>query len=261
MVLACTPKKQAFSTVFDPPQLHERGATELHIWPNVYLADSLLREPIRIVRAQPEQTVAHPKHGYASCSHGTFLPAALRAAILGVSFITGHGTIQMPTSWRNTSSIHCLRPASCLLRGVVPVSPTGTKGSLPRIFWMGTTYRIRFLKSSSYTTRNSTDSNHPTRHQSAIFDIICIIVIMQIMQIMALIAIMCILHINTIFRIIICFQGRNKGTIEGLGSSVGHSSSREQEQYTSIPDCVLQYNESSIMPGGRIMMGSMRWLP
>ena len=57
-VLAGTPKKQPFSTVFDPPQLHERDATEPHIWPNVYLADALLRESIRIVRGQPEPTVA-----------------------------------------------------------------------------------------------------------------------------------------------------------------------------------------------------------
>ncbi len=71
-----------FSTVFDPPQLHERDATEQHIWPDVYLADALMREPIRIVRAQPAQTVARPKHGDASLSHGTFLPAALRATIL-----------------------------------------------------------------------------------------------------------------------------------------------------------------------------------
>ena len=80
-ILAGTLKKQVFSTVFDPPQLHERDAAEPHIWPNVYLADALLREPIRIVRAQPEQTVARPKHGDASCSHGTFLPAASRAAL------------------------------------------------------------------------------------------------------------------------------------------------------------------------------------
>jgi hypothetical protein len=63
-----TPKKQAYSTVFDPPQLPERDATEPQIWPNVYLADALLREPMRIVRAQPEQTVAWPKHADASCS-------------------------------------------------------------------------------------------------------------------------------------------------------------------------------------------------
>ena len=34
-VLAGIPKKQAFSTVFDPPQLDVRDATEPRIWPNV----------------------------------------------------------------------------------------------------------------------------------------------------------------------------------------------------------------------------------
>ncbi len=82
-VWAGIPKKQAFSTqaVFDPPQLHERDATEPHILPNVYLAYALLREPIRILRAQPEQTVAWPKHADVSCSHGTFRPAGSSAAI------------------------------------------------------------------------------------------------------------------------------------------------------------------------------------
>ena len=80
-VLAGTPK--AFSTVFDPPQLHERDAAEPHIWPNVYFAFAQPREPTRIGRGQPEQTLAcqWPKHGDASCSHGTFLPAGSRAAI------------------------------------------------------------------------------------------------------------------------------------------------------------------------------------
>ena len=80
-VLACTRRKQACSTVFDPPQLHERDATEPHIWPNVYLADALPREPIRIVRELPEQTVAWSKHGDATCSHGTFRSAGSRATI------------------------------------------------------------------------------------------------------------------------------------------------------------------------------------
>ena len=71
-VLACTRRKQAFSTVFGPRQLHERDATEPHIWQNVYLADALPRDPIRIVRAPQEQTVAWPKHGDVTCSHGTF---------------------------------------------------------------------------------------------------------------------------------------------------------------------------------------------
>ena len=71
------------------------------------------------------------------------------------------------------------------------------------------------------------------------------------MQIMAIIAIICIIKIITIFRINICFQGWYEGTIEGLGSSVGHSRSREQEQYTSIPNCVWRYNESSIIDARR----------
>ncbi len=75
------PKEQAFSTVFDPQQLHERDATEQHIWPKIYLADALPREPIRIVRAQAEQTVAWPEHGDASCSDETFHPACSHAAI------------------------------------------------------------------------------------------------------------------------------------------------------------------------------------
>ena len=65
-VVAGTPEKQACSTVFDPLQLHERDATEPHIWPNVYFANALSREPKKIVRRQPEQTVAWPKHGDAS---------------------------------------------------------------------------------------------------------------------------------------------------------------------------------------------------
>ena len=86
-VVADTLEKEVtvFRTVFDPPQLHERDATEPHIWPNVYLADSLPSDPSKIVRGQPEQTVSWPKHGRgdASCSHGTsqVLPAASRAAI------------------------------------------------------------------------------------------------------------------------------------------------------------------------------------
>jgi len=82
-VLAYTLEKQAFCTVFDPPQLHDLDATEPHIWPNVYLADSLPSDPSKIVRGQPEQTVSWPKHGCgdASCSRGIFLPAASRAAI------------------------------------------------------------------------------------------------------------------------------------------------------------------------------------
>ncbi len=115
-VLAGTPKKQVFSTVFDLPKLHERDATEPHIWPNVYLANALLREPIRIVRAQPEQTVARPKHGDASCSHETFLPrAAIPWVLLQVT-----GPSQCPlVDEPHPASIPCARP---------PVAGSARKG-------------------------------------------------------------------------------------------------------------------------------------
>jgi hypothetical protein len=109
--LAGTPKKQAFSTVFDSPQLHERDATAQHIWPNVYLADALPREPIRIVRGQPEQTPAWPKPGDVHVVFTWNLSPCGYARCNPVRFITGHGTIPMPTSWRTTSGIHRLRPA------------------------------------------------------------------------------------------------------------------------------------------------------
>ncbi len=77
-----TPKKQVFSTVFDPQQLLEQDATDPQIWLNVYLADALLWELIRIVRARPEKVVAWPKHANASCLHGTLRPSDSSAAIL-----------------------------------------------------------------------------------------------------------------------------------------------------------------------------------
>ncbi len=114
-VFACTLKKQAFSTVFDPPQPHERDATVPHILPNVYLADSLPSEPSKIIRGQPKQTVAWPKHGRcdASCSHRTFLPAASasRAAIpwdlLHVTGPSQCARVDEP----HPASIACARPA------------------------------------------------------------------------------------------------------------------------------------------------------
>jgi hypothetical protein len=144
---AGTPKKQAFSTVFDPQQLLERDATEPRIWPNVYLADALLSEPNRIVRAQPEQTVAWPKHADASCSHGTLHPAGSSAAIPW-DFLQVTGPAQCPrvdephpasTPAPGLRSPGAPEKALRVLCGIVPVSPTGTKGSLPRILWMGMT--------------------------------------------------------------------------------------------------------------------------
>ena len=43
-----------------------------------------------------------------------------------------------------------------------------------------------------------------------------------------------IILIITIVRIIVGFQGGDEGIFEGLGASVRHSTSGEQQQYTSI---------------------------
>ncbi len=101
-VLAGTLKKQAFSNVsqVDPPQLHERDAAEPHIWPNVYLADSLPSVPSKIIRGQPEQTVAWPKHGRGDHRGVVFtwnLSPCGFARCNPVRFIICHGTIPMPT--------------------------------------------------------------------------------------------------------------------------------------------------------------------
>ncbi len=78
--LADTPPKQASSTVFDPPQVSNSDAREQHIQPKVYICDALTEEPSGIGTAHPEQTIAWPKHGDASRSHGTFLHPSSRAA-------------------------------------------------------------------------------------------------------------------------------------------------------------------------------------
>ena len=80
--LAYTLPKQALSTVFAPPQDNGTDAAEPHIRPKVNIGDALPEEPIGIVAARPEPTIAGPKHGDARCSHGTFLYAASRAATL-----------------------------------------------------------------------------------------------------------------------------------------------------------------------------------
>jgi hypothetical protein len=142
------PKKEAFGTVFDPQQPLERDATEPHIWPNVYLADALLREPIRIIRVQLGQTLAWPKHADVSGSHGTLsvrpagssanIPRYLSRSIYYMSRdhpnaheLTNH--IRHPSPAPGLLSPGAPEKALRMLCGIVPVSPTGTKGSLPRM--------------------------------------------------------------------------------------------------------------------------------
>ncbi len=82
--LAYSPPKPASSTVFDPQQVSNTDATELHIRLKVYILDALPEETSgigsRFGTAHAEQTIAWHKHGDASRSHGTFLHALARAA-------------------------------------------------------------------------------------------------------------------------------------------------------------------------------------
>ncbi len=73
----------------------------------------------------------------------------------------------------------------------------------------------------------------------------------NIIYIIGIITITDIMHIITIFWIVVCFQRRHKGTIEGLGSSVCHSRGWEQKQHTSISDSFRWYNKSSIVDSWR----------
>ncbi len=208
-IFAGTPKIQASSTVFDPPQLHERDATEPHIWPNVYLADALLRKPIRIVRSQPEQSVAWPKHGDASCSHGTFHPACSRVAnpwdLLQVT-----GPFQCPrVDEPHPASIACARPpvAGSARKGVAQAvrDSTGVTYRHQRKFaqdtlnWNDVQDRLLVVKLVYHTRSHKLQPSY--KKSISINAIICI---------SYTITMMCIILIITIFRIIM-FPGLKRG--------------------------------------------------
>ncbi len=72
-------KKQARSTLFDPPQGHDWDASETHIGLTVYLTAALPDESNGIHTGHTVQRGACPKHGDASRSHRTFLHMASRA--------------------------------------------------------------------------------------------------------------------------------------------------------------------------------------
>jgi hypothetical protein len=110
------PQETGFSIIFAAPKLHERDATEPNIRPNVYRADALPSESSRIIRGQPEQTVAWPKHGDASYSHGTHHtePISMRgiSRCNPVDLLHVTGPSQCPRADEpHTASIARVRPA------------------------------------------------------------------------------------------------------------------------------------------------------
>ena len=60
-----------------------------------------------------------------------------------------------------------------------------------------------------------------------------------------------IIQINTILRIVICFQGRHQGAVKGLWSSISGNRGGEQEQYPSIPDSIGRNEKSTIVDSRR----------
>ena len=150
--MANTPQIQAQSTVFDPPQVHNRDASEPHVQPSVYLTDALLEESTGICTGSTVQRGACPKHGDAACSHGSFLHVASQKP-LPIHYISlDHSNAHKLTNHilhplQATSLLLPGAPGKTLLRwcGNVPVSLMGTTGSFPRILCMGMTYRTGFL--------------------------------------------------------------------------------------------------------------------
>ncbi len=100
-----------------------------------------------------------------------------------------------------TSAWHFTRNFSNTTTGVT----YGHQGKLAQDTLNGNDVKDRlFVVKLVHTTRNPKDSNHPTRKQSDIIEIMAIICIIAIMHI---IAIICIIRIIAIFRIIKYFQG------------------------------------------------------
>ena len=110
--LADTLEKEAFCTVLDPPQLHERDATEPYIWPNVYLAFLLPNDPSKIVRGQPEQTVSWPKHGRGVVFTWSLSPCGFARCNSVRDLLHVTGPSQCPrVDEPHSASIACARPA------------------------------------------------------------------------------------------------------------------------------------------------------
>ena len=168
-ILADTSPARAWSTWLAPARFHNRSFPEPHTRQAPSQTPPLLEEPTRIGAGTSERVGMCLKHGALAGSHGTHvaqqtleLPALLH--YISRDHPNAH---ELTNHIRHPSPEPGLRspgaPEKWLRRrcGIVPVSPTGTTGSLPRIYSTGMTYKIGFLWSSSYTIREPIESNQP----------------------------------------------------------------------------------------------------
>ena len=148
-ILADTSPARACSTWLAPAQFHDRLLADPHTRQTPAETPPLLEEPTRIGIDPSERGGECPKHGASACSHGTFLHVARQTlkppAPLHYISRDHPNAHELTNHIRHPSPEPGLRspgaPEKWLRRwcGIVPVSPTGTTGSLPRILWIGMT--------------------------------------------------------------------------------------------------------------------------
>ena len=114
-----SPRQKVQSTIFAPPQVEHRGATEPHIRPKAYLTYTRPNYPSDSGSGHVYQTGAGPKHGELSCSHGTFLHVAPYVA-------QSHSAIKPPPH-----SLHITGPAQ--RPRVDKPHPTSVAGNRPAV--------------------------------------------------------------------------------------------------------------------------------
>ncbi len=160
-----TPPTRAWGTLLAPAQFHNSSLADPHSWQAPAQNAALLEESTRIGLDPSEWRGECQGNGaleQLSQGPGTFLHVARQTRRQPSQF--HYISRDQPKAHELTNHIRHPSPEPGLLSpgapgkwwrrwcGIVPLSPTGTTGSFPRILWIGITYRIWFLWSSSYTT-------------------------------------------------------------------------------------------------------------
>ncbi len=158
-------------TLLAPVHFHNRSLPDPHTRQAPAQAAALLGESTRKGVDPSEWRGECPEHGALARSHGTFLHVARKT--LRQPSLFHYSSRDQPIAHELTNHIRHPSPEPGMWSpgapgkwwrrwcGIVPVSPTGTTGSFPRILWISIRYRIGFLWSSSYTTCEPIDSNQP----------------------------------------------------------------------------------------------------